>query len=73
MPDTNPLVTQLLAAHEDTATYTGMLADARQRRREFAAQLHDQGYTYAQIGAELGVTAQAVEGFLKYHKRRRTL
>ena len=64
------LVAELLAAHQDTVEYTGLLAEARQRRRELATQLHTAGRSYAWIGEKIGVTAQAVDGFLKYHQRR---
>lgn len=64
------LIAGLQAAHESTVEYTDLLAHARQRRREFAAQLHDAGYSYKWIGEQIGVTAQAVEGFIKYRQRR---
>ncbi|AOS94870.1 MULTISPECIES: helix-turn-helix domain-containing protein [Mycobacterium avium complex (MAC)] len=64
------LLTRLQAAHDSTIEYTQLLAQARQRRRELAAQLHDAGHSYKQIGEHIGVTAQAVEGFIKYRQRR---
>ena len=64
------LVDELVAAHRDTVEQTAKLAAARQRRRDLAAQLHAAGRSYAWIGHRLGITAQAVEGFLKYHQRR---
>ncbi|WP_459959643.1 helix-turn-helix domain-containing protein [Mycobacterium avium] len=45
-------------------------ADARERRRQAARRLLESGYTMSRIAAELGVTRQAVEGFLKYKARR---
>lgn len=64
------LVAHLLAAHQSTLDHTASLANARQRRRELAAQLHDAGHSYKWIGEQIGVTAQAVEGFVKYRQRR---
>ena len=64
------LIAGLQAAHESTIEYTTLLADARQRRRELAAELHDAGHSYKSIGEQIGVTAQAVEGFIKYRQRR---
>lgn len=64
------LVVALQAAHRQTVEHTEALAEARQRRRELAAQLHDAGYSYKWIGEQIDVTAQAVEGFLKYRQRR---
>lgn len=64
------LVAELLAAHKETEECTALLAQARQHRREIAARLHTAGYSYAWIGTQIGVTAQAVEGFVKYHQRR---
>lgn len=68
--DNGQLVTSLQEAHQDTAKYTEMLANARQRRRELAAQLHLAGRSYRWIGDKIGVTAQAVEGLVKYHQRK---
>lgn len=64
------LVADLLSAHKDAAKHTVFLAQARQRRREVAVQLHAAGHSYRWIGEQLGVTAQAVEGFVKYRQRR---
>lgn len=64
------LVADLQAAHRESVEHTEALAEARQRRRELAAQLHDAGHSYKWIGEQIGVTAQAVEGFVKYHQRR---
>lgn len=65
------MVIALRAAHRETEEYAARLAAARQRRRELAGQLRDAGRSFRWIGAVLGVTPQAVEGFLKYHQRRR--
>ncbi|NYI47840.1 hypothetical protein BJ993_004986 [Nocardioides aromaticivorans] len=35
-----------------------------------AVVLHARGYSYRRIGEQIGVTAQAVEGFVKYRQRR---
>lgn len=64
------LLARLLAAHQDTEKHTDLLAQARQRRREAAAQLHDDGHSFKWIGDQLGLSAQAVESFLKYRQRR---
>jgi hypothetical protein len=42
----------------------------RQRRRDLAAKLHAAGCSCKWIGEQIGVTAQAVEGFVKYCQRR---
>lgn len=64
------LVADLVAAHQSTVEHSDLLAEARQRRRQLAAQLHADGHSYKWIGAQIGVTAQAVEGFIKYRQRR---
>ncbi|WP_081343275.1 hypothetical protein [Mycobacteroides chelonae] len=64
------LVADLVAAHQSTVEHTDLLAEARQRRRQLAAQLHADGHSYKWIGEQIGVTAQAVEGFIKYRQRR---
>lgn len=64
------LVADLVAAHQRTVEHTDLLAEARQRRRQLAAQLHADGHSYKWIGEQIGVTAQAVEGFIKYRQRR---
>lgn len=64
------IVAELRAAHAAAAEHTERLAEARQRRRELAAELHASGHPYKWIGEQIGVTAQAVEGFLKYQQRR---
>lgn len=64
------VVDALRAAHEDTRTHTEMLTVAREQRRMLAALLHSRGHSYRWIGEQLGITAQAVEGFVKYRQRR---
>jgi hypothetical protein len=66
------LVAALQAAHRDSVEHTASLAQARQRRRELAAELHKAGRSYKWIGEQIGVTAQAVEGFVKYRQRRQS-
>lgn len=63
------LVSELLAAHTATTEHAASLAAARQRRRYIAEQLHTAGHTYRWIGEQIGVSAQAVEGFIKYPRR----
>lgn len=64
------LIADLIAAHKDTKSHTELLAQARKRRREIATQLHAAGHSYRWIGHQIGLSAQAVEGFVKYHHRR---
>lgn len=68
--DDQQLLARLLAAHKDTVEHTALLAQDRQRRREAAAELHDAGHSFKWIGDQLGLSAQAVESFLKYRQRR---
>ena len=63
------LVAELLAAHKDTLVHAEMLSQARQRRREVAVKLYAAGHSYRWIGEQIGVSAQAVEGFMKYRQR----
>ena len=67
--DDDQLVADLQAAHHATVESAEQLAEARQRRRKLAGQLHSAGRSYRWIGEQIGVTAQAVEGFLKYRQR----
>ena len=59
----------LLAAHADMARLTVELADARERRRKAARQLMALGRGTSWIATQLGVTPQAVDGFIKYKER----
>lgn len=70
MDDGAEALAELLRAHADLNRLTAESADARERRRQAARRLLDAGYTMSRIAAELGVTRQAVEGFLKYKARR---
>lgn len=69
-PDEARMVAELREVHAAAAEHTERLAEARQRRRELAADLHAAGHSYKWIGEQIGVTAQAVEGFIKYQQRR---
>ncbi|MBX9978050.1 MULTISPECIES: LuxR family transcriptional regulator [Mycobacterium] len=48
---------------------TDELTDARERRRTAAQRLIDGGRGTTWIAAQLGVTKQAVDGFVKYKQR----
>jgi hypothetical protein len=64
------LVRELQAAHADQQRLEPELAAARQRRREAAAGLRNLGKPMSWIAAQIGVTQQAVDGFLKYKERK---
>lgn len=64
------LVRELRAAHEDQKRAAAEGAAARQRRREAAEGLRTLGRPMSWIAAQIGVTQQAVDGFLKYKERR---
>jgi hypothetical protein len=64
------LVRELRAAHADQERLDAELAAARQRRREAAAGLRSLGRSMNWIARQIGVTQQAVDGFLKYKERR---
>jgi hypothetical protein len=61
------IVAELRTAHAAAAE---RLVEAGQCRRELAAELHAAGHPYKWISEQIGVTAQAVEGFIKYQQRR---
>lgn len=63
------LVRDLLEAHRETQRHAQALALARQRRRELAGALHASGRSYRWIGNVLGLSPQAVEGFVHYKRR----
>jgi hypothetical protein len=67
--DEDRAIAALLAAHADMARLTVELADARERRRDAARQLMALGRGTSWIAARLGVTPQAVDGFVKYKDR----
>jgi predicted transcriptional regulator len=60
----------LLTAHADMNRLTTELAEARERRRAAARRLIELGYGISWIADQLGVTPQAVDGFLKYKDRK---
>ena len=62
-------VEALLTAHADMARLTIELADARERRRAAGRQIVCLGQGAPWIAARLGVTPQAVDGFLRYKDR----
>ena len=64
------LVRELRAAHADQERLAAELVAARQRRREAAAGLRDLRRPMSWIADQIGVTQQAVDGFLKYKERR---
>lgn len=70
MPSEEKLVRELRAAHADQERLDAELAAARQRRREAAAGLRSLGRSMNWIAGQIGVTQQAVDGFLKYKERR---
>jgi len=70
MPSEDELVRDLRAAHADQERLDAELAAARQRRREAAAGLRGLGKSMNWIAGQIGVTQQAVDGFLKYKERR---
>lgn len=70
MDESAEALAELLRAHADLNRLSAESADARERRRQAARRLLESGYTMSRIAAELGVTRQAVEGFLKYKARR---
>ncbi|MBO0879684.1 MAG: LuxR family transcriptional regulator [Mycobacterium sp.] len=65
------LVAELRAAHEDIPRRQADLVEARQRRRDAAVKLRESGRSYAWIGEQIGVSAQAIEGSVKLRDRGR--
>ena len=63
-------IAKLVAAHADMERSTAALADARERRRAAARRLIELGHGTSWIAKQLGVSRQAVDGFLKYKDRR---
>jgi hypothetical protein len=61
---------ELVRAHSDLERLTDELADARERRRKAAQHLLDGGRGTTWIATQLGVTKQAVDGFVKYKQRK---
>lgn len=69
MDDERRAVRELLAAHADMERLTAEISAARQRRRDAARRLIALGRGTSWIARQLGVTAQAVDGFVKYQER----
>ena len=69
--DEDHLLSELIRAHTDLQRLSKASADARQRRREAARKLVETGRGPTWIAERLGVTRQAVDGFLKYEQRKR--
>jgi hypothetical protein len=67
--DQGRALAELLAAHADMERLTAEIAVVRQRRRDAARRLIDLGRGTTWIARQLGVTPQAVDGFLKYQER----
>ena len=68
--DESDALDDLLAAHADLERLTVEIADARERRRIAARRLIDSGHGQAWIARQLGVSPQAVDGFVKYKSRK---
>lgn len=61
---------ELIRAHSDLKRLNAESADARERRRQAARRLVEAGHGPTWIAGQLGVTKQAVDGFLKYDERK---
>jgi hypothetical protein len=68
--DESEALAELVRAHADLERFTHEAADARERRRRAAQRLVEVGRGTTWIAAQLGVTKQAVDGFLKYKERK---
>ena len=68
--DESEALAELVRAHADLERLTDEAADARERRRRAAQRLVEAGRGTTWIAAQLGVTKQAVDGFLKYKERK---
>lgn len=69
--DEGDALAELVRAHADLESLTKKSAEARERRRRAARRLVEAGHGTTWIAAQLGVTKQAVDGFLKYKERKR--
>jgi hypothetical protein len=65
----NNALDNLLAAHADMERLAAELAQARERRRVAARWLIDRGFGASWLARQLGVTPQAVDGFVRYKDR----
>lgn len=68
--DEGTALDNLIAAHADLERLTEEIGVVRERRREAARQLIELGRGPSWIARQLGVTPQAVDGFLKYKERK---
>jgi hypothetical protein len=68
--DVNEALAELVRAHVDLQRLSEESADARERRRQAGRQLVEAGYGPTWIAEQLGVTKQAVDGFLRYEERK---
>jgi hypothetical protein len=68
--DERNALAELVRAHADLERLTEEIADVRERRRRAARRLIDSGHGTTWIAGQLGVTKQAVDGFLKYKERK---
>ncbi|VBA55058.1 hypothetical protein LAUMK142_04939 [Mycobacterium pseudokansasii] len=68
--DEDEALAELVRAHADLARLDEESADARERRRQAARRLVESGRGTTWIAAQLGVTKQAVDGFLRYKERK---
>lgn len=68
--DEGKALDNLIAAHSDLERLTKEISEVRERRRAAARQLIDLGRGPSWIARQLGVTPQAVDGFLKYKERK---
>lgn len=69
MDDERRALGELLAAHAEMEHLTAQIGAARERRRDAARRLIALGRGTSWIARQLGVTAQAVDGFIKYQER----
>jgi hypothetical protein len=67
--DEGHALADLLAAHADMDRLTAEIGLTRQRRRDAARRLIELGRGTSWIARQLGITAQAVDGFVKYQER----
>ena len=68
--DENSALAELMRAHTDLQRLTLESAHARERRRQAAQRLVEAGHGTTWIATQLGLTKQAVDGFLKYKQRK---
>jgi hypothetical protein len=68
--DESSALDDLITAHADMERLAEEIAEARERRRDAARRLIEFGRGPSWIARQLGVTPQAVDGFLKYKQRK---